>query len=113
MKEDRIILSEKYGVNASINMCLLCGKDIGIVMFGKLEGDREAPKKCYTGEVCDGCISKLAADNEVVIVDGEKGRYVTVSADALTSQGRGLAGENRTLFVTSETFDSRIKYEDD
>lgn len=42
-----IILSEKHGVNSSITVCPICGKEIGIALLGKLKGDEEAPRKNY------------------------------------------------------------------
>lgn len=113
MKEkEGIILSEKHGVNASISVCLLCGKDIGIVLFGKLEGDKEAPKKYCTGELCDDCKSKLTSNKEIVICDNT-GRYVIVPEEHLTSKGLELVSESRVLLITSEIFDKTVKYEDD
>ena len=41
-----IIVSEKHGVNPSVSQCFFCGKDVGLVLFGKMKGDKEAPKKC-------------------------------------------------------------------
>lgn len=42
-----IILSEKHGVNPSITVYPICGKEIGIALLGKLKGDEEAPRKNY------------------------------------------------------------------
>lgn len=47
MEDNSIQLSEKYGLNPSIEVCLLYGKDIGIILNGKLPNDIEASK-----EVC-------------------------------------------------------------
>lgn len=40
-----IRVSEKHGVNPSITICPICGKETGIVLLGKLKGDEEAPRK--------------------------------------------------------------------
>jgi hypothetical protein len=42
MKKD-ITLSKNYGLNPSIIICPICGKDIGIALFGHIKGDKEAP----------------------------------------------------------------------
>lgn len=106
-EDDGILLSKEHGVNPSISTCLLCGKDVGIILFGRLEGDKEAPKKCCVGELCDECKEKLLADKELVILD-DTGRYVIVSEEYLTPEGRKLISNTRVLFVTSETFDNRV-----
>lgn len=36
---------KKHGVNSSITVCPICGKEIGIALLGKLKGDEEAPRK--------------------------------------------------------------------
>ena len=33
-----IKLSDKHGVNPSINHCFICNKDINIVLFGYIKG---------------------------------------------------------------------------
>jgi hypothetical protein len=68
-----IRLSQKHGVNPSIQKCFICGKDIGLVLFGKLKDDTEAPKYVQNGE-CDKC--KEAKKKGVFILavrDGEIG----------------------------------------
>ena len=73
-KEKSIILSEKYGVNPSVTHCECCGKSIGVVMFGRLKGDVEAPKDVYMG-LCDSCQSVVDQDGLLIIEvrDGETG----------------------------------------
>ena len=51
-----IRLSEKHGVNPSVEKCFWCGESIGVVLFGKLKGDAEAPREVVTGyDPCDKC----------------------------------------------------------
>lgn len=58
--EDSITLSEKYGVNPSIELCLTCGKEMGVVLFGnsyKEDGvEKEAPKQICIGNLCEECM---------------------------------------------------------
>ena len=53
MREKGIILSEKHGVNPSLMLCPYCGKETGIALFGKLKGDKEAPRNVIGNELCD------------------------------------------------------------
>lgn len=110
-EEEGIVLSEKHGVNPSITICLLCGKDIGIALFGKLKNDEEAPKKCCIGELCDDCKAKLTSNKEIIISD-TTGRYVIVSEEWFTTEGLELVSKSRILLVAPEVFDKNVKYED-
>lgn len=108
-EEDKgIILSDKHGINASISTCLICSKDIGIVLFGRLEGDKEAPKTCCIGELCENCKSELTSDKKVVILD-ETGRYVVVPEEYLTPEGVEEVKDSRVLLISSEAFNSIVK----
>lgn len=52
----RLRLSEKHGVNPSVDKCFYCGEDRGIVLFGRLAGDAEAPRSMVCDYVpCDRC----------------------------------------------------------
>ena len=54
-----IKVSEKHGVNPSIDTCFYCGKETGIALFGKLPNDKEAPARtCSSLEPCDECKEK-------------------------------------------------------
>ena len=61
-----IRVSEKHGVNPSITICPICGKETGIALLGKLKGDEEAPRKII-GDLCDDCISKLGNDKIYIL----------------------------------------------
>ena len=50
-----IKLSPKHGANLSVDHCFVCGTDIGVVLFGRIKNDKEAPKNCCTGSLCDNC----------------------------------------------------------
>lgn len=72
--KNSITLSPKHGVNPSITHCECCGKEIGIVMFGKLKGDKEAPKDVAIG-LCDDCKKVIDQQGLMIIEvkDGESG----------------------------------------
>lgn len=70
-----IRVSEKHGVNPSITICPICGKETGIVLLGKLKGDKEAPMRMLS-DLCDDCISKLGND-KIYILDIDDQGYGT------------------------------------
>ena len=83
-----IILSEKHGVNPSITVCPICGKEIGIALLGKLKGDEEAPRYIQ-GDICDECKARVADNKCFVISVGEDRhlkRYTIVSKDIFTQK---------------------------
>lgn len=83
-----IRVSEKHGVNPSITICPICGKETGIALLGKLKGDKEAPRYIQ-GDICDECKAKVADNKCFVIAVGEDQclkRYVIVSKDVFTQK---------------------------
>ena len=50
-----IKLSKKHGVNPSLLVCPICGKELGIALLGYLKGDKEAPKTIKGQELCEDC----------------------------------------------------------
>lgn len=55
-----IRLSQKHGVNPSLEQCFFCGKDKGLILFGRLPEDKEAPRKvCMNHEPCDECAGHM------------------------------------------------------
>lgn len=56
---DKIRISPKHGVNASMNMCCWCNQPKNIALLGKLPNDAEAPRQIITDyEPCDACAKK-------------------------------------------------------
>ena len=74
-------ISEKYGVNPSIDTCFICGKDISVVLFGTAYKDEngktaEAPRRVCTGQLCDDC-QKIIDEGGIFFIavkDGESGK---------------------------------------
>lgn len=92
MKKD-ITLSKKHGLNPSIEVCPICGKDIGITLFGHIKGDKEAPRYIQ-GDICDECKARVADNKCFVISVGEDQRlkrYTIVSKDIFTQKVEGCA----------------------
>lgn len=69
---ENIRLSEKHGINPSITVCPICGKEIDIALLGKLKGDEEAPRKIIE-DLCDDCISKLGNDKIYIFAINDQG----------------------------------------
>lgn len=75
-----ITISKKYGVNPSVEVCHICGKEMGVVLFGTSFKDEngktaEAPRKVSLGHTCDEC-SRIIKDGGVFFIevrDGERG----------------------------------------
>lgn len=67
-----IRVSEKHGVNPSITICPICGKETGIALLGKLKGDKEAPMRMLS-DPCDDCISKLGNDKIYILAINDQG----------------------------------------
>lgn len=58
--EGSIKLSPKYGVNPSVLHCFVCGKEIGLVLLGKLKGDTKAPHDIRNPNyICDDCKRRI------------------------------------------------------
>lgn len=56
-----IRISEKHGVNPSVEKCFWCGESMGVILFGALKGDVEAPREVVTGyDPCDKCKKIIA-----------------------------------------------------
>ena len=75
-----IQLSEKHGVNPSVEQCFFCMKDVGVVLFGRLKPrphnfDPEAPRQVCFGpdsRPCDECIGYMEQGIILISVDEEK-----------------------------------------
>lgn len=86
-----IKFSEKHGVNPTITLCPVCGKETGIAMLGKLKNDAEAPKYII-GDICNECITKAGKDKIYVLAtngDSIKG-CAMISRSSLNIQVKGV-----------------------
>lgn len=76
-KMSGITLSEKYGVNPSVEICTACGKDMGVVLFGAAYKDKEgktaeAPRQVCMGNVCPEC-QKVIDQGGIFFIEVRKG----------------------------------------
>ena len=90
-----IKVSEKYGINPSVDTCFICGKETDVVLFGTSYKDKngktaEAPRNVCTGDICDNC--KQIIDEGgiffIAVKDGESGNnpYRTGQIGALKEE---------------------------
>lgn len=102
-----VTISKKHGVNPSITVCPICGKEIGIVLLGKLKGDEEAPRKII-GDLCDDCISKLGNDKIYILAIDDQGystKGIIIKRSALNIPVKGYM-----TFMKENEFDKVFKY---
>ena len=98
-----IKLSDKHGVNPSINHCFICNKDTNIVLFGYIKGDKEAPKHCCTGDLCDDCKEKLKTHVAIIEMKNKTnpertGRIAFVSRKNIIIENKNI------VYMTQEEF---------
>lgn len=102
-----IRVSEKHGVNPSITICPICGKETGIALLGKLKGDEEAPMRMLS-DPCDDCISKLGNDKIYILAINDQGygtKGIIIKRSALNIPVKGYM----TLMKENE-FDKVFKH---
>lgn len=89
MRKDGIRISEKHGVNPALASCVACGKEWGVVLFGRLPGDKEAPRKVVS-DFCEECSSVVMAGGVMLVEvrDGETG-----DSPYRTGRAWGIRGE--------------------
>lgn len=56
MKKGEIQISPKHGLNPSLLICPVCGKDIGVAICGRLPNDTEAPRRVIDIQPCNECL---------------------------------------------------------
>jgi CRISPR/Cas system-associated protein Cas10 (large subunit of type III CRISPR-Cas system) len=75
MSDKGILLSPKHGVNPSLEQCFVCLQDMGVILFGRLKGDAEAPRKVCLGsnsEPCPKCQELMKQGVILISVDEAK-----------------------------------------
>lgn len=92
MAKGDIILSKEHGVNPSIMVCPVCGKEIGLALFGKLKDDAKAPRYVQ-GDPCDECQKKFDEGYIAVIAmkspKESAGKYAFIPKDAIAIDIKG------------------------
>ena len=68
-----IYLSPAHGVNPALEVCFYCQKERGVVLFGRLKGDAEAPRTVVLNkEPCDNCKELMGRGIILISVDESK-----------------------------------------
>ena len=74
-KEKGIPISQKHGVNPSLEICLICGESTSVLLLGKLKGDAEAPSRMAAQAPCHKCEQELEEHKSkgmvVIVVNDE------------------------------------------
>lgn len=108
--DDSITLSEKHGLNASLDTCIVCGEAFQILLLGKLPNDEEAPREVCTGQVCQKCIDKFKDNNERIYIEYSDnkptGRYAILPDEVLISEYLVDIGDKRVFYLESNIFNS-------
>lgn len=102
-----IELSEKHGLNPSIDHCFICGKDIGVILFGRIKDDKEAPKNCCSGNLCDNCKKLLETKVAILEIKNENnpirtGRVIFVPKESITINNKGM------VYMIEEEFNKLV-----
>ena len=59
-------LSKKHGLNPSLLVCPICGKDVGIALLGA-NGGKKAPYQMISMDLCDDCKQKVKDGNTFIL----------------------------------------------
>ena len=108
MSKNSIILSEKHGLNPSMDCCMYCGEAKGIALLGKLPKDAKAPRKiCTSVAPCDKCAEKykdyaliVEAKSEDLKKPEPTGRWFAIPKDAINPAYRN----SPVAFMVEEDF---------
>ena len=104
LQDDGITLSPKYGLNPSMEICTWCGKSLGIILYGMLEDDKEAPKEVCLGHLCEDCIKEFQETNKVLFFEindsGElTGKYIVMERKDLPENVLEDLGDSVVAFT--------------
>ena len=113
-----LILSKQHGLNPSLEVCYVCGKDVGVILFGALKGDIEAPRRaCVNKAPCDECKKWMEQGVICISVDPIKstdkddpwrsGGWVVLKDEAL----KNILGHNEELLA--DVLERRVVFIDD
>ena len=127
MSKKGIRISEKHGLNPSLEICFFCGESKGIALMGKLKGDVEAPKQVLLNyEPCDKCKEKFKEGVLVISVvntpvsEGQfpiqkdlypNGPHLVIKREAAKRLIPNLKDEQKTMLMEKEVFDNLFKKE--
>lgn len=103
-----IKLSEKHGVNPSMQVCFWCGEVIGVALMGRLKDDVEAPKEVVLDySLCDKCKEKEKTFIHLIEVVSKDNGNPPISKDAYPT-GRNMWIKDAALqsIITEDSFNA-------
>ena len=120
-----LLLDEEHGVNPSVLVCFLCGKDDAILLAGRLPGGGEAPRSMthYTVKgkrgapdtkhthTCPDCDKMREIGIMLIEVQDEDqyyrtGRLFVITEEAFNRVFTGLNVPNRAAFIPVSVVES-------
>lgn len=103
-----IRISENHGLNPTVQICAWCGKNMGVLILGKLKDDVEAPRQMILDyEPCDEC--KKLWGKGVCVIEVECGNGKGKTHISIHPDGRYLYPTGAHVVVTKEYFDELYK----
>ena len=108
-------LSKEHGLNPSLLVCPICGKDVGIALLGA-NGGKKAPYQMISMELCDDCKKTVKNGNTFILSVKQTsdeikltGAYMIVPNDCLNVPipPKGI------YFIEESEFNKLIKSEQD
>lgn len=100
-----IKLSKKHGVNPSLLICPICGKELSIVLLGRLKGDEKAPMTIKGQELCEDC-KKLYVT--IVEVESETNRKPTGRRCFMPKEALNVECPKGIAITDAETFNKLL-----
>jgi len=107
-----ITISQKHGVNPAIPTCFWCGESKNeIVLFGRLPGDREAPRNVIVDyDPCDKCKDAMAQG--IMLAEASQ-QPVNGDFPPIVKKPESLWPTGRWLMVTPDFVLRNFKKDDD
>lgn len=110
--KDGITLHPEHGLNPSIEVCMICGEEMGIALLGNnIKG--QAPHHICTGGVCDD-YKKIIDDGGCFIIEVEDGsdqknpyrtgRYCAIKKEAAKKMQQQRCLYRKVRSIYSKTF---------
>lgn len=116
-----IRLSNKHGLNPSINVCFFCGKDKELILNGRLKGDAKAPHRVVANYTpCPECEEKMKLGVTVIEVTTRDtgalpiqrgawptGRWCVISYEAAARLFKGI--NNTTVLLEDVLYNKLVE----
>lgn len=110
-----IKLHPEYGLNPSIEICSICGKETGGILLLGASCKGEAPRKSMSGNICDECREIIEKQNGVFLLEVKEGsrdnpertgRYMAVKKELIEKISNTLAP---ILYVEEPAYSNLLK----